>query len=85
LLLSACVGHVSLMVASHNRWYATPMSPRLSDVVQFFHGLLMLAGPLLFWYAYGFDLTTAFTSVEGEPGRLLGAAYLILCWTVAFV
>jgi predicted MPP superfamily phosphohydrolase len=85
LFLGASVGHVCAVVASHNWWYAEPLRPRSSDAMQLLHGLLALAGPLVFWHSYGFDLTTAFRPPPDDVGRLLGAAYLSVCWLFGFV
>jgi predicted MPP superfamily phosphohydrolase len=85
LFVGASVGHVSLVVLSHNWWYAEPLRPRTGDAVQVAHGLLALAGPIVFWYAYGFDLTHAFRPPPADPGRILAALYLGVCWLFGFV
>lgn len=85
LFLGASVGHTSLVVLSHNWWYGTVLPRRVSDLVQVLHGLLVLAGPIAFWYGYGFDLTSAFTSWPGSVGHLLGTSYISICWLVGFV
>ncbi|HXG13446.1 MAG TPA: metallophosphoesterase [Gemmataceae bacterium] len=85
LFLGAVMGHTSLVVLSHNRWYGAALPRRLTDVIQFLHGLLVLAGPAVFWYAYGFNLTNAFLPPPRAPARLIGAGYVLTCCLVGLV
>jgi predicted MPP superfamily phosphohydrolase len=84
LFLCACLGHLCLMLASHNWWYGCPIPKRLGDAVHCCHGLLILAGPAALWWIAGLDLHGLF----GEPitaGRVLLLAYVIACWLAGLV
>src|SRR5215210_5920700 len=77
----AVLGHFTLTVRSHNWWYGAAMNPHLTDVVQVLHGLLFLAGPVVFWLA-GPDLRPLLLGEGVAPaGRALGA-YAAVCWPV---
>jgi predicted MPP superfamily phosphohydrolase len=84
LFAGALVGHLVLLVASHNHWYGKPLPPLLTDAVQLLHGFLVLAGPLVFVWAGGFDLWPLVLEPNGITGWLL-AIWLVLCWLAAFV
>jgi predicted MPP superfamily phosphohydrolase len=85
LFATATTGHFCLVIWNHNRWYAGPLSPRVTDAVQVTHGLLALAGPVVFWWIYGFDLGAAFRDLHSNPWHLIGAGYLVLCWVLALL
>jgi hypothetical protein len=85
LFLGASFGHLAIVVFSHNQWYGTPLRPRVCDIAQLTHGVLVLLGPILFWWAYGFDLTTAFTDLDDNVVRTLGAGYIAVCLLAGFV
>jgi predicted MPP superfamily phosphohydrolase len=80
LFLAACLGHLTLMVASHNWWYGQPFSKQVGDRLHLMHGVLTVAGPvaLLVWQGRDFLNLLDFTS-EGFGRRLVGA-YIVACW-----
>jgi predicted MPP superfamily phosphohydrolase len=78
LFAAACLGHLTLMVASHNWWYGQPLSKRVGDVLHLLHGFLTVAGFVLLWRFVGWDLTRLFEQ------RIL-AGYVAICWLCAFV
>ena len=54
LFAAACLGHLVLMVASHNWFYGLPLPHWVTDAIHLLHGLLVLAfPPLLWWTAAG--------------------------------
>ncbi len=80
LFAAACLGHFALVVAGHNFWYGSGLGRRAIDLLQFAHGLLFLAGPPVFWLAFGFDLRGA-----TARGHVVLGAYVYVCWLVGFV
>jgi predicted MPP superfamily phosphohydrolase len=85
LFLAAAVGHLALMIASHNWWYGQPLPKGAGMVTHLVHGLLIVAGPVALWFWRGRDFLSllAFSS-EGFGGQFAGA-YLIVCWVAAGV
>jgi uncharacterized protein len=79
LFVAACLGHIVLMVASHNWFYGLPLPHWVTDAIHLLHGLLVLAFPPLLWWnqALIFDF--------GTLGGAALSAYVVLCWTAAFV
>jgi len=80
---AACLGHLVLMIASHNWFYGLPLPRRVTDVFHLLHGGLVLAFPLVLWYAAGWDLSGLFR-FDAAGGAVL-AAYVVVCWVAAFV
>jgi predicted MPP superfamily phosphohydrolase len=78
LLAIACVGHTALLVVSLNLWYSQPFNRRFLHAVRFVHGLLVLAGPLVFAAAYGVKLDVLRDNPLSVGGAIL-TAYLLLC------
>jgi predicted MPP superfamily phosphohydrolase len=87
LFAGACIGHVALLVTSHNWWYGLPLARRTTDVIQLVHGLLMLAFPLALWLTCGVSVQTLFDLASGGPWPWpgLAAAYVVLCWVAGFL
>jgi predicted MPP superfamily phosphohydrolase len=83
LFLSAAAGHIILCTFSHNWWYGSALNRHAMDVVQYFHGLVALAGPIAFWWYFGFDLTNAWVR-PAQPLAILLAAYLGCCLAACF-
>lgn len=82
LFVVASVGHLCLVVISHNWWYGSHLPKPLGDAVQVLHGFLFLAGPLVLWWLFGLDL--AGLSVAPKTAWTTGVvAYLWLCWLTA--
>jgi uncharacterized protein len=85
LFLVACVGHLTLMVASHNWWYGQPFSKKVGDRLHLMHGFLTVAGPaaLLCWQGRDFLYLLHFSSEDF--GHQLVGGYLIVCWLAALI
>jgi predicted MPP superfamily phosphohydrolase len=83
LFAAACLGHLVLMIASHNWFYGQPLPRRCTDVFHLLHAALVLAFPVLLWYAAGWELSGLFRFDSLGAGAL--AAYVVLCWVAAFV
>src|ERR1700676_4565279 len=74
LFAAACLGHLVLMVASHNWFYGLPLPRRVTDVIHALHALLVLAFPVVLWRVAGWDPSGLFAG-----GPVL-TAYVVLCW-----
>jgi predicted MPP superfamily phosphohydrolase len=85
LFLAACLGHLTLMVASHNWWYGQPFSKKVGDRLHLLHGVLFVAGPVALWLWLGRDFLTLLDFSAEGPGRLAAGAYLVACWVAAGV
>ena len=83
LFAAACLGHLVLMVGSHNWWYGLPMPRWMTDIFHLLHGALVLAFPPLLVWAAGWDLSGLFDF--GTVGGAALAAYVVACWGAAFV
>ena len=83
LFFAACLGHLVLMVGSHNWWYGLPMPRRFTDLFHLLHGALTAAFPPMLWWAAGWGLSGLFH--VGTVGGALLTAYVCLCWVAAFV
>jgi predicted MPP superfamily phosphohydrolase len=83
LFAAACLGHLVLMIGSHNWWYGL-RAPRWSgDVVHLVHGVVTPGFWVLLWWAWGFDLTGLFDF--SSPLSALLTAYALVCWAAALV
>jgi predicted MPP superfamily phosphohydrolase len=88
LFAGACLGHLTLMVVSHNWWYGQPLSKKskkVGDVLHLLHGFLTAVGPVLLWRFVGWDLTRLFDFGTSQPWQPILAGYVGLCWLCAFV
>lgn len=85
LFLGACTGHVYLLVIHLNWWYAQPLPRKLLSNLKKLSALLAIAGAVLFWAVFGFDLTGALRLASLSPGAWLLAVYLWLCWAIGLV
>src|SRR5437016_1709495 len=85
LFAGACLGHLALMVRSHNFWYGLPMPKRVGDVSHALHGLFVAAFPFALWAVCGGDPRQMF-GLSSEPSwQPAAAGYVALCWAVGFV
>jgi uncharacterized protein len=74
LFIAACLGHLVLMVTSHNWFYGLPSLPHwMTDAIHLLHGLLVLAFPPLLWW----NLSALFDF--GTVGGAVLSVYVILC------
>jgi predicted MPP superfamily phosphohydrolase len=84
LFAIACLGHLCLVLASHNQWYGSALPRRLVDVVQGVHALVLFGWPIVLWRLIGSDF-----GVLVEPPfpawRVTVLAYLVACWLAALI
>ena len=85
LFAGACLGHLVLMIASHNWWYGQPLPKKAGDVLHLLHGFVTALGPVLLWRFVGWDLTRLFDFATLQPGEQILAGYIAVCWLCAFV
>ncbi len=85
LFLAACLGHLTLMVASHNWWYGQPFSKAAGDRVHTLHGLLTVVVPLALVLWLGRDFLDLLNFSSESLGRQAAGAYLVVCWLAAGV
>jgi predicted MPP superfamily phosphohydrolase len=85
LLLIVCagawLGHLVLMIVSHNWWYGLALPRHSSTFIHLGHGLLILAFPLLLVWSFG-------ATLDDAPSRFvtgLMTNYLYLCLVVGFI
>src|SRR5215475_2723775 len=78
LFLAAVAGHAVLVIRSHNHCYGSGLGRRAVDTLQMVHVVLMLAGPVALWLAFGFDLSPLLRAADYSPAAL----YAYLCWLV---
>jgi len=78
--VGATLGHFTLTVRSHNWWYGSPLNRHVTDVIQVLHGLVFLAGPVVFWL-WGPDLRPLLAADATPTGRAFGI-YAAGCWLV---
>jgi predicted MPP superfamily phosphohydrolase len=93
LLTGACLGHLVLMIISHNWWYGQALPRHSSKFIHLIHGLLILAFPTALIWAFGCDLAglppllSPFSGTgEGEevwPQFL--TLYVVLCAALGLV
>jgi predicted MPP superfamily phosphohydrolase len=86
LFAGACLGHLTVAVASHNWCYGLALPKRVGDLFHLLHALLFLAWPVLLYRTCGGDVRRLFGPASAEPpGVALVAAYVVLCWVLGFV
>ncbi len=85
LFFLACLGHLALMVASHNWWYGQPFSKHAGDRIHVIHGLLIVGGAAGLWLWQGWNFLSLLDFSAENLGRQVAGAYLIVCWLAAVV
>jgi len=85
LFAAACVGHLALMITSHNWWYGQPLPRAFGNVAHLVHGFAFLAGPILYVRAWGWDPLAVFDAAPSAWPAAVVAGYVVLCWFAAFV
>src|SRR3954470_24813005 len=85
LFAGAALGHLALMITSHNWWYGLPLSKRMGDVAHNIHALLTLAFPAALYFLFGWDLAAVFDLGSGPAWQLPLALYVGLCLVTAVV
>ena len=83
LWTGACVGHAFLMTVGLNVLYAWPLPHRLLKVTRKLDILVIMLGPVLFFYALDMAGTQ---QLSWEPGtaRLWLAPYVVMSWLAGF-
>src|SRR5213078_3236104 len=79
ILAGACLGHLVLMVGSHNWFYGLRLPKKVGSVVHLVHGALVLAFPAWLVVCWGSDPAGLFdlTSAPWWQGTVV--LYLIVC------
>jgi predicted MPP superfamily phosphohydrolase len=89
LFLGVCLGHLALMIASHNWWYGQRLPHGTGSFIHFGHAAAIVAFPLYLLHAYGWHLAGLFDFPSGPAwpptGQELVAAYAILCAVAGFL
>jgi predicted MPP superfamily phosphohydrolase len=85
LFALACLGHLALMVTSHNWWYGQRMGKRLGDLAHLAHGLLFLSFPVALYRAAGWDPGALFDFGSEPVWRQVLAGYVVVCWVAGLV
>jgi predicted MPP superfamily phosphohydrolase len=79
LFLGACLGHAVLMISSLNCIYGTALPHKVLSVTRKLDALVVLAGPLVFWFAFGFHLEGGTSAADHHP---LVYSYFMVCWVL---
>jgi predicted MPP superfamily phosphohydrolase len=79
LFLGACLGHAVLMICALNCLYGTALPHKLLSVTRKLDGLVVLAGPVIFWFAFGFHLEEGTEAARHHP---LVYSYFLVCWVL---
>jgi predicted MPP superfamily phosphohydrolase len=85
LFAGACLGHLVLMIASHNWWYGLPLPRWAGDVIHLTHGLSIVAFPVAMVWAFGWDLAGLPLPATEFTAAHLVTLYVLLCVLVGFV
>src|SRR5260370_27656734 len=81
--LAACAGHTFFMVTSLNVLYAWPLPHSILRFSRKLDVLVILCGPILFWFAMGLDGSAGVSWDAGGRGFFL-TPYLVFCWMLGF-
>ena len=81
----ACLGHLVLMIGSHNFFYGFRMPKWGGDVTHFVHGLAIIAFPLGLVFGWGFSLVGLLDWENACVYQRIILAYLGLCLFVLLV
>jgi predicted MPP superfamily phosphohydrolase len=79
LFLGACLGHAVLMISALNCLYGLALPHKLLSVTRKLDGLVVLAGPVVFWFAFGFHLEAGTEAARHHP---LVYSYFMVCWVL---
>lgn len=85
LFAGACLGHLVLMIASHNWLYGLPLPRWAGDVIHLTHGLSIVAFPVALLWGFGWDLAGLPLPATEFTAAHLFALYVLLCVLVGFV
>lgn len=85
LFAGACLGHLVLMIASHNWWYGLALPRHTGDVIHLAHGLSVVAFPVALVWAFGWDLAGLPLPATEFTAAHLFTLYVLVCALVGFV
>jgi predicted MPP superfamily phosphohydrolase len=84
LFVAGCVGHLCLVLTSHNRWYGSGLNKHVVHAIQGIHGVILILGPTALLWWIGLDWSVLFESSD-STWKLLLPAYVCACWLAVFV
>ena len=79
--VAAWLGHLVLMIASHNWWFGLALPRHTSTFIQLGHGFLIVAFPLALLWSLGWGLDDAPPPLLSE----LMTSYLLVCLVVGCI
>ena len=85
VFVGACLGHLVLMIVSHNWWYGQPLPHRAGTIIHLVHGLLIVAFPLALVYAFGWDLDGLPWLSSAFDWRQLVTLYVLICAALGLI
>jgi uncharacterized protein len=85
LFAGACLGHLVLMIVSHNWWYGLALPRHSGNIIHFSHGLLILAFPLALGWAFGWDLHDLPWLSSEFAWTQLATLYVVVCAAIGFI
>ena len=85
LFAGACLGHLVLMIVSHNWCYGRALPRHTGTFIHLGHGLLIVAFPLLLIRAFGWDLAGLPPLSSPFAWPQLVTLYVLICAAVGFV
>jgi hypothetical protein len=84
LFLGACLGHAALMIFLLNWAYGCALPHELLRVLRKIDALVILGGPVLFWFSLGLPPWANGEDPAGQWHFLL-QGYVKVCWLMGFV
>ena len=84
LYFGACLGHTFFWVTALNILYAWPLPHGLLRYTRKLDVLIIIAGPVLFFFALGFHGGEGLSWEPGTAG-FMWVPYVVFCWAVGFV
>ncbi|MGH7224930.1 MAG: metallophosphoesterase, partial [Gemmataceae bacterium] len=85
LFAGAGLGHMVLMIVSHNRWYGLALPRHTGTFIHLGHGLLIVAFPVLMIRAFGWDLSGLPQLSSPFAWPQLITLYVLVCAAVGFI
>ncbi len=85
LFAGACLGHLVLMIVSHNWWYGLALPRYSGTIIHLGHGLLIAAFPLLLGWAFGWDLHDLPWLSSEFTWTQLATLYVLVCIAVGCI
>jgi predicted MPP superfamily phosphohydrolase len=85
LFAGACLGHLVLMIVSHNWWYGLALPRKAGTIIHLVHALLIAAFPAVLIEAFGWDLAGLPQWSSSFDWPQLATLYVLICTVVGFV